>query len=142
MPIWSQQGRHRYYREGEVLFFELHGEFSLADTQFMLTQTYEIAEQHGYVLTVFDARDGINMTPEARRYLNEMAHRRRIDSRSLLIGAPLGMRTMTRLILNAASLFGKQMPPVDFVQTSAELPAWLAGQRQHQPAQEAGAAKR
>ena len=122
MPIWKQQGKHRYYREGEMLFFELHGLFTLADTQFMILQTYEIAEQHGYVLSVFDARDGINMTPDARRYLNEVANRRPIDSRSLLIGAPLGMRTMTRLILNAASLFGKQMPPVDFVPTSAEMP--------------------
>jgi hypothetical protein len=135
MPIWNQQGRHRYYREGDLLFFELHGEFTLADTECMVAQTAAIGEEHGYALIVFDARDGLNMTPEARRYINEVGRQRSIESHSLIIGAPLAMRIMTRLILNAASLFGKQLPPVEFVESTAEVAAWLAAQRQAGAAQ-------
>ncbi len=84
------------------------------------------------MLGVFDARDGMNMTPEARRYSNEASSAHPVSAATLLVGASLAIRTMTSLLINAARLFGKKLAPVEYCDTVDEVPRWLAAQRRIQ----------
>ena len=130
MPDWKQLGSHRYYVEDEVLFIEAHGPFTLEDTKFITWQSPELAKQWGYYLLVADARDGMNLTPEARRYSNASAKNDPIPGAILIMGASLAVRTMTALLTNAARLFGKkQQATIDHCANLDEVPQWLAAQR-------------
>jgi hypothetical protein len=129
MPNWMNQGKHRYYWEADMLWFQLHGLFFLEDTQLLVALTESITAKHGYYLTVFDARDGINMTPEARRYVSEKSRISTMDGATLIVGASLAMRVMAHLMQNAAKLFGAKQTPVEFCNTLEEVPQWLEAQR-------------
>jgi energy-coupling factor transporter transmembrane protein EcfT len=130
MSNWMMQGSHRYYAEAELIFFELHGLFSLEDMQKVNLLSQASAKEFGYVVSVFDARDGLNMSPAARRCAAEMSRDFPISGASLIIGASLTIRTVALLILNATRLFGKTTTPVDFCSTLEEVPQWLEHQRQ------------
>lgn len=129
MPQWCSQGAHRYYRDGDLAFFEVHGPFTLADAQWMFSVAESIERDHGYVLSAFDNRDGPGMTADARRYTSEKSRERLVLSASAIIGASMAVRAMTILLINVARLAGKPASPVHFCASPQEAIAWLATQR-------------
>jgi hypothetical protein len=131
MAEWHSQGTHRFYRETDLVFFEVHGPFTLADAQCMFDVCEGCAQEYGYVLSAFDNRDGPGMTPEARRFTSERSRERPVKSAVAVIGASLAVRTMSFLLMNVMRLAGKPVSPVLFCSTQEEAMAWLAGQRQH-----------
>jgi hypothetical protein len=131
MQIWFNQGRHRYYVEADLVFFELHGLVTLEDSKCLLSRMYERVQECGYCLTVFDARDGLFMDAEARRYSSVMLDKQEIMGINLIVGAGAATRAVTRLMQNASALLGKKRAPVEFCSTLDGVPAWLAEKRRH-----------
>ena len=130
MPPWHSQGSHRFYCEDDLLYFEVHGPFTLADAQRLYSESESIEQQHGYVLAAFDNRDGPGMTAEARRYVGMKSRQRNVTGASAVIGANLAVRTMSLLVMNVARLAGMKSTPIIFCATPEEAMAWLAVRRQ------------
>lgn len=129
MKEWLEQGSHRLYRDGDLLYFEVHGPFTLADAERMFAESEAIEQECGYVLSAFDNRDGPGMTAEARRYTSLKSREREILSATAIIGASLAVRTMTLLLINVARMVGKPLAPLLFCSTNSEATDWLAAQR-------------
>lgn len=129
MVSWKQLGPHRYYRDGDVLFVELHGDFGRDEVHELWEMVIEIEREHGHVWRVFDARDGMSMTPQARQYIND---RKLVHSPlgvDVIVGANIAMRTIVNLIQHAGRLLKRKQSPVCFCLSLDELPALLETQR-------------
>lgn len=129
MPTWESHGSHRYYREPDLLFLEIHGTFTLADVQWMHGLGAAIEAQSGYILTVFDSRHASGITAEARRAVAARSRQHISPGATAVVGASLGLRAVVQLIRNALRLFGQAAEPVHFCGTAEEALEWLAGQR-------------
>ena len=130
MPTWEIQSTHRYYREADLVFFECHGLFTLADMQRLLALCDLIEEEFGYVLTGFDTFDGLNLSADARRLAGERSRSHNVPTAAAIVGASFGIRTVSMLINNASRLLGKPVPPAQFFNTVDEALQWLAAQRE------------
>ena len=130
MPTWESQGSHRYYRELDLLYLEVHGTFTLADAEWRQALAASIEAQHGHVLTVFDSRHASAITADARRYVAKRSREHVSPGATAVVGASFGLRTVAQLIRNAMRLFGKAAEPVHFCSTAEEALEWLAGQRE------------
>ncbi len=140
MPNWESQGSHRYYRDMDILFFEVHEVFALPDIQWMYDLCDAAEAQYGYILAVFDGRHASGMTAEARRYVAKRSRAHVAPGATAIIGASLGLRTVVHLLRNAIRLFGQVAAPIHFCSTAEEATEWLASQRpqfvkHHQPAE-------
>ena len=127
--VWVSFGTHRYRRDADILYFEIHGTFGLEDTQVMYTLGEAVEREHGYVLTLFDARDIAGMTPAARKYVGERARIRMAAGASAIVGASFPIRALVTLVQNASALIGRPGPPTRFVATLEEAVQWLVTQR-------------
>ena len=116
--------------EGDLVFFEVHGPFALDDARCMFEVCESVAQEHGYVLSAFDNRDGPGMTPEARRYTSQRGREVQLTSATAVIGASRAVRAMSLLLMNVLRLAGRAMAPVLFCATDEEAMAWLASRRQ------------
>lgn len=130
MIVWQSQGNHRFCCEGDVVVFELHGLFYLEDALCMFRIADAQAQQHGYVLFLFDARDGLNVSQDARRLVSARLRTQPEDRATAIFGAGVAIRTLTRLFQNAGRLFGIPIKPIQFCDTLDEGRAWLDTQRQ------------
>lgn len=131
MTAWEKHGSFRYYREADLVFIELHGVFSLDDALHMYELCETVSQQHGYYLTVFDARNATGITAAARRHIAKRARGPSLLGVSAIIGANFLIRTVVQLIRNAMHLFGAPLTPVLFCATEEEAMRWLATQRLH-----------
>jgi hypothetical protein len=130
-PIaWQGQGTHRYFLDGDLVTFELHGLFTVEDALSMLRISDAQHQQYGYVLFLFDARDGLNMSQEARRLVGDKLRSQPANRVTAIVGASVAIRTVTRLIQNASRLFGIPARPVQFCNTQEEALTWLDVHRQ------------
>jgi hypothetical protein len=121
---------HRYYRERDVVFVELHGDLELATVQMLFAITDAIEKEYGYALVVFDARDGLSVSPQARRFIGEQNRLRTRPAATIIIGASFALRTLAVLLQHASRVFGKQPAPLLFCSTPEELPPIQESQRQ------------
>lgn len=139
---WQWQGKHRFCCDGDQVIFELHGLFGVDDGLCMFRISEEQDRRYGYVLFLFDARDGLNMSQEARRMVGERLRRQPVNRVTAIVGANTAMKTVTRLVQNAARLFGFPTRPVQFCDTQEEAMTWLNVQRQQFLAKQQRAAHR
>ncbi len=130
MTTWQSQGQHRFCGEGDLVVFELHGVFTLDDAQCMLRIADEQNHRYGYVLWLFDARDGLNMIQEARRVVTDKLRVYPENRVTAIVGANVAIRTLSRLLQNAGRLFGVPIRPIQFFDTMDEARTWLDMQRQ------------
>jgi len=130
MLAWQWQGKHRFQCEDDMVVFELHGLFNLEDALCMFRLSDEQNHRYGYVLFLFDARDGLNVSQEARRLFSDKFRLQPENRVTAVVGAGITIRTLTRLIQNAGRLFGISMKPVQFCDTMEEGMLWLDMQRQ------------
>lgn len=131
MPTWEVQGAHRYYVDGDTLFWESHGEITLADLTAIFAVLRRIVQTHGYTLSSYDASGGVTMGPAARRASSEMSRDHSLRGATVIIGAGVTMRTVMLLLHNAARLFGRPQQPLHYCSTQEEALKWLELQRQN-----------
>lgn len=129
MPTWEPLGTHRYYNQDDLLLFELHGVFTLADTHGMFIASERVEQKYGYTLTAFDARAVSGMAADARRYVGERTRLHRPEGATAVVGASFPIRTVISLLQNAARLFGKPIPASLFCATVEEAIHWLELER-------------
>lgn len=130
MVTWHKLGAHRYHRDGDVVFMELHGDFQRDDAHEIWNVAEGIERECGYALIVFDAREGLSVSPEARQYLNKRKHQRSVCGAVLIVGASFGLRTIVLLLQHAGRLLtNKPQIPLFFCATLEELPALIETQR-------------
>ena len=130
MIAWQWQGKHRYHCESDMVVFELHGLFNVDDAMCMIRLEDAQNRRNGYVLLLFDARNGLNISPEARRLVGDKAGLQPENRVTAIVGASVAIRTVTRLIQNARRLFGIPIKPVQFCDTMEEGMTWLDIHRQ------------
>ena len=130
MPTWETQGTHRFYREGDLVFFECHGLFQLDDLNRLLAICDDLEREYGYVLSIYDTIDGMNMSADARRVVGERNRTHDAPSAAAIIGASFAIRTVAMLLNNAARLIGKTVSPAHFFPNQEEALAWSAAQRE------------
>lgn len=130
MVTWHKLGAHRYYRDGDVVFVELHGDFLRDDAKGVWDVSDAVEQELGYALSVFDARMGMSVSPQARTYINERKAQHQTTGAVTLIGASFPLRTLLGLMQQATRLLLKKAPtPLYFCAAPEELPAVLALQR-------------
>lgn len=130
MTGWQWQGKHRFNCDGDIVIFELHGLFNVEDAHCIFRLADAQDAKYGYVLFLFDARDGINMSPQARRKVADKSRVQPAQSATAIVGASVAMRTVALLIQNAGRLFGFQINKMEFCATMEEGVAWLGDKRQ------------
>lgn len=129
MPDWTSVGAHRYYREEEQIYVELHADLGAAELRVMWDVAEEVEDTYGYAISVFDVRRSNGVSPDGRRYVGERNRKRALIGPVVMIGANIVVRTMTRLLKQATLLMGKKPSPVFFCNTVEEVPAIVAEQR-------------
>jgi hypothetical protein len=139
MPQWKPQGTHRYYEEEDVLFWESHGLITLSDMEAAFRALEGIQDRHGYVIGIFDARDKVSVSPEARRYTAAQGRGGARPAATIIIGASATLRTIMRLLHNAYRLFGLNAPTTHYCVSVDD--AFVGAQRERQKLREELAAE-
>jgi hypothetical protein len=131
MPNWLPLGTHFYYVDNDVFVLQGHGVLSLSDTKQLLDICLQIGKRYGYWLVLADATAGVNMSPDARRYIGEMskAHPERL-SVTAIFGAGIIERTLVLFVKNAIKLLHGSEMPIETFTTAAEARTWLGYQRE------------
>jgi hypothetical protein len=126
---WQPFASHRYRRDGDTLYFEIHGTFSLDDTRLLFELGETVERECGYVLNLFDAHDAQGLAADARRHIGTQLRQRK--SASAIVGASVAMRALITLLQNSATLFGRPTPSTRFFASVEEAAKWLTSQRLH-----------
>jgi hypothetical protein len=129
MPTWLPLGKHRYHIEDDLFALEAQGEISLAEIQDLLAACRQIGERSGYWLILVDARAGVSISPEARRYIGEASRGPRPPSVTAIFGAGVIERAFLLFIRSAIRLVRGLDSPVEMFRNGEEARAWLASHR-------------
>lgn len=130
MISWQKLGPHRFYRDRDVLFVELRGDFTRNEVQELWSVVIEIEQEHGHVFRIYDAREGGKMTPEARQYINDRKRVHVPKGPDVIAGANFAVRTIVELIQRAGRLLRIKQAPVFFLASLDDLPELLRVQRE------------
>ncbi|HPH27103.1 MAG TPA: hypothetical protein PLA87_09675 [Pseudomonadota bacterium] len=131
MPDFVPLGMHRYYEEGDTLFFQGRGPLSLQEMQRLLEQLDQLGQRQGYVLLVCDVSHGIEMPPGVRHWLSEWQKNnpKLAIGTTIVIGASLIIRTLITMMNRAMALLGKTEGTLLFVKSEEEARSLLPTQR-------------
>jgi hypothetical protein len=123
-------GRHRLEVVDDVVLWVAHGPCDVDDLRQVIAVGEELAARYGRYYSLIDAREGITITPAARRYSAEW-ERARGGSKAytVIFGASTFLRTLVTLINRAAELILSRSPEIVFVATEAEARAHIAADR-------------
>ena len=130
MRAWEPLGAHLYCIEEDTVFFTVHGAVSVAEMATHLDRLEAIAARVGWVLTVYDSREGVGISPQARRYVAERMRARPFRAAGGVFGASFVIRTMVTLMVSAVSLFTKSVQRVAYFKTEAEAVAYCVQMRE------------
>lgn len=124
-------GQHILEVDGDLVRWEAHGVCELADLQRIIEVGEGLAAIYGRYYSIIDAREGITVTPEARRY-NAEWERAHGGPKALTVifGANALLRGMVALVNRAAQLVLGRSPEVIFVKTEAEALAVVQRERE------------
>lgn len=125
MASWQKLGAHRFYLEGDVVFIELHGDFGRDEAQVLWDAVIQVEQKNGHALRVYDARDGLSMTPEARQYISNRRKTYAPNGPDVIVGANITLRTIVNLLQHAARIIKRPTSQVHFCATLDEVPAVL-----------------
>lgn len=101
-----------------------------ADHVVTMQQTsLRLFEEHGYSLTLVDAREAGTMTPEARRASAEHQRQYEIPGSVAIFGIGVILRAMIALYSRTVALFAKTKRETALFQTEAEARAWIDAER-------------
>lgn len=121
-PEFSALGKHRIRVEGDVVFWETHGEVTLEEAQDICERQGPHCIPLGYSLMILDATGGIHMSAGARRLFAHWMKEHRLPNCSVIIGSNFMLRGLGTLFANAVRLLTSQEPGIHFVRNEAE--AW------------------
>lgn len=125
MQKWTPLGLHRYKHQGNILWFESHGEFTLSDakTYFELFRSLIAAQPAVGILA--DVRGGIEVPHEVRKYGAAVLRQINYPAPVAIAGASLPVRAILTLFTNAQRLIAKNTAPIVFVATQEQALEWL-----------------
>ena len=131
MPDFVPLGMHRYYEEGDTLFFQGRGPLSLQEMQRLLEQLDQLGQRQGYVLLVCDLSQGVELPPGVRHWLSEWQKNnpKLAIGTTIVIGASLIIRTLITMMNRAMALLGKTDGTLLFVKSEEEARSLLPTQR-------------
>lgn len=117
---------HAYREEGALLFFHTNGVLSLEDMQAMFGLHAKIKKEFGYLLVLYDAKNGGSMSPEARKYAAEHTRPEVMHSASAIFNISYPARVIATLVHRATKVISKlPIGPMAFFATEAEARAFL-----------------
>lgn len=124
-------GQHILEVEGDLVRWEAHGACGLEDLRRIIEVGEELAATYGRYYSIIDAREGITVTPEARRY-NAEWERAHGGPKALTVifGANAFLRSIVTLVNRAAQLLLGRAPEVIFVKSEAEALAVVQRERE------------
>jgi len=123
-------GRHRLLVRADEVLWEVHGNCDVDELRQIIALGEELAARYGRYYSLIDGKEGISITPAARRY-NADWERAHGGSKALTIifGANALARTIVSLVNRAAQLVLGRSPEVIFVKTEAEARATILHDR-------------
>lgn len=123
-------GLHRLVIDDDLVLWEAHGVCDLEDLRQIIAVGEEISARYGRYYSLIDARQGITVTPEARRYSAdwERSHGG-AKAFTVIFGANPVLRAIVTLLNRAAQLVLGRAPEVVFVKSEPEARAAIAQDR-------------
>lgn len=117
---------HAYREEGPLLFVHTNGTLSLEDIQAMFELHTKIKKKYGYLLVLYDAKNGGSMSPEARKYAAEHTRPEVMHTASAIFNISYPARVIATLVHRATKVLSKlPIGPMEFFATEAEARAFL-----------------
>lgn len=131
MPEFLPLGKHRYYVDKDLFVLDGHGEISVKELEELFRTCWRIGDEYGYWLVLVDARAGVGMSADARRYVGQV---RKIHpsgkNATAIFGGGLIELTFITLIRNVIRLLRGEESSIAACRTEAEARAWLDEQRE------------
>lgn len=125
-----QIGRHVLEVEGDQVRWEAHGPCDLEDLRAIIAIGEKLAARYGSYYSIIDARQGITVTPEARRFNAEWERTHGGPKAfTVIFGANPFLRALVTLVNRAAQLLLGRSPEVVFVRTEDDARAVVAHRR-------------
>lgn len=125
MDPWKPLGRHRYKIADGILWFETHGEFTLAE----LTEYVAIYEQllsaHPTFGILADVSQGLSISPAVRKHASQVLQPLSRQVPIAVYGANLAIRTIFSLFTNAQRILYGTQPNSAFFSTARQARSWL-----------------
>lgn len=128
-PNWQNQGRHRFYLRGDVLFWECHGPMNRQDVVVLFDRRVAVQRRMGRVFLLVDAHHNTGVPAESRRYAANFKPEPPLQGAVVVFGAGLIVRTAVTLIISATRLLGRGDLKMMFF-ASNEAEAWSLIQRE------------
>jgi hypothetical protein len=123
-------GKHRLKSQEDVYVWETHGEITLEEAKDLCAAQQPLTQALGYSMLFIDARQGLSVGVEVRRYFAEFSRELDQPSCTVFLGASSLVRTMSILLSNAIRLLTRPRPGgLHFVKSEAEAWQIFAEQR-------------
>lgn len=122
-------GPHHLWRDGDMYVAVLEGDITMEHVVAMQRFSQPLADTHGYVLSLVDARHAGTITPEARRASASFQREHPGPGAVGVFGTGVWLRAMNALYSRAVSLLTNTQREMALFKTEAETRAWLDSQR-------------
>lgn len=119
---------HRLFRDGPLLIFENHGNFSLAEAERATAVYSQIIQEEGYLQLILDISDSHEVDGRTRKHLADWGKVHSAQATVAAVGGNLVFRTTFSLLINAIRLISEQPLRVHFCRDRSEARTWLAAQ--------------
>lgn len=136
MLDWQTAGPHRYYIDGDVVYWRIIGVLDHDHTAQLLAAVDGVLACSSYVLLLVDGTYAHNLSPEARRYYAEwLRHASNPKRAAIFFRASAEMKAFLALARRGGELLSSKHSGIELVddeaaawQRAAELRAeWAAG---------------
>lgn len=123
-------GLHRLEIDGDLMHWEAHGALDVDDLRKIIAIGEELSARYGRYYSLIDARQGITVTPAARRYSAEWERSHRGPRAfTVIFGANPVLRALVTLLNRATELVLGRAPEVVFVKSEPEARAVITQDR-------------
>ena len=124
-------GQHKLFREGPLLIFENHGNFSLEDAEKATVLYSAIIKEESFLHLLVDNTDSVEIDGRTRKHLANWGKAHFGQIALAIVGGNIAFRTTFTLIINAIRLLSSMPLRVRLCADRQEALAWLAVQKRH-----------
>lgn len=123
-------GRHRVWRDGDVIGMHFEGALTRAEVETMRAAMVEVLAESGTCFLLSDMHACSAIEPEARKYMAEWS-REGTDrlTGTAVFGLSFPMRTLVTLVMSAIRFIKNQPVDIAFVKDRGEGLRWIEGRR-------------
>lgn len=123
--------QHRLFRDGALLIFENHGDFTLEDAERATVLYSQIIKEEGYLHLLLDHTDSVDIDGRSRKHLASWGKANSAHFAMATVGGNIAFRTTFTLIVNAVRLLSDRPLRVRLCASRQEALAWLTVQKRH-----------